>query len=55
MDLKKVFQMPGMQGVLPFSSAIGLEKENIRINEDGNIALTPHPFGDKGKASFYYD
>ncbi len=51
MDLKKVFQMPEMKALL-FSSAIGLEKENIRINEDGNIALTPHPFGDKARHPF---
>ncbi len=29
----------------------GLEKENVRVNQDGTLALTPHPavFGDKGK------
>lgn len=29
----------------------GLEKENVRVNPDGTLALTPHPevFGDKGK------
>ena len=28
----------------------GLEKENVRVNQDGTLALTPHPavFGDKG-------
>ena len=27
----------------------GLEKENVRVNQDGTLALTPHPavFGDK--------
>ena len=51
MDLKEVFQMPKMKALL-LSSAIGLEKENIRICQDGNIALTPHPFGDKARHPF---
>ena len=31
--------------------SFGLEKENVRVNQDGTLALTPHPavFGDKGK------
>ena len=51
MDMKSVFRMPGMKELL-LSSAIGLEKENIRIHEDGNIAMTPHPFGDKARHPF---
>ena len=51
MELKKVFQIPEMKALL-LSSAIGLEKENIRIHGDGNIAMTPHPFGDKAKHPF---
>ena len=51
MDLKQIFQMPEMKQYL-LSSAIGLEKENIRIHEDGNIACTPHPFGDKARHPF---
>ena len=51
MDLRTIFQMPEMKRYL-LSSAIGLEKENIRIHEDGNIACTPHPFGDKARHPF---
>lgn len=51
MDLRKIFQMPEMKALL-LGSAIGLEKENIRIHEDGNIAYTPHPFGDKARHPF---
>ncbi len=51
MELKEVFQKPEMKALL-LSSAIGLEKENIRIHEDGSLAMTPHPFGDKAKHPF---
>lgn len=29
----------------------GLEKENVRVNQDGTLALTPHPavFGRQGE------
>ncbi len=51
MDLKQIFQMPEMKKLL-LSSAIGLEKENIRVHADGSIAMTPHPFGDKARHPF---
>ena len=51
MDLREIFQMPEMKELL-LSSAIGLEKENIRVLEDGSIANTPHPFGDKARHPF---
>ncbi len=33
----------------------GLEKENVRVTERGNLVLTPHPkaFGDREKESIY--
>ena len=51
MELKEVFRNPEMKALL-LGSAIGLEKENIRVHQDGNIAMTPHPFGDKAKHPF---
>lgn len=38
-------------GSLLLSGNFGLEKENVRTDLAGNIALTPHPeaFGDKAK------
>ena len=32
----------------------GLEKENVRVTESGNLALTPHPkaFGDREKNAY---
>lgn len=51
MELRKIFQMPEMKELL-LASAIGLEKENIRVLEDGSIAMTPHPFGDKARHPF---
>lgn len=51
MDLKELFKKPELRELL-LSSSIGLEKENIRVLEDGNIAMTPHPFGNKAKHPF---
>lgn len=51
MELRKIFQMPEMKALL-LSSAIGLEKENIRVLQDGSIAMTPHPFGNKARHPF---
>ncbi len=50
-DLRRIFEMPAMKSLL-LSSAIGLEKENIRVHADGTVALTPHPFGDKARHPF---
>jgi glutamate--cysteine ligase len=50
-ELKEIFKKPEMKKLL-FSSAIGLEKENIRVHEDGNFVETPHPFGDKARHPF---
>ena len=51
MDLKEIYKRPEMKSLL-LSSAIGLEKENIRVHEDGNFVDTPHPFGDKARHPF---
>lgn len=51
MDLKEFYKRPEMKALL-LRSAIGLEKENIRVHEDGNFVLTPHPFGNKAKHPF---
>ena len=51
MDLREIFQKPELRQLL-LSSSIGLEKENIRVHEDGNFVLTPHPFGNKAKHPF---
>ncbi|MDD6024446.1 MAG: bifunctional glutamate--cysteine ligase GshA/glutathione synthetase GshB [Oscillospiraceae bacterium] len=51
MDLKDVYKLPEMKELL-LASAIGLEKENIRVHQDGNFSLTPHPFGNKAKHPF---
>ena len=52
MDLREIFiNQPEMKELL-LRSAIGLEKENIRVLEDGNIAMTPHPFGNKATHPF---
>ena len=51
MDLKQVYKMPEMKQLL-LASAIGLEKENIRVHADGRFVDTPHPFGDKAKHPF---
>lgn len=51
MELREIFKRPEMRELL-LSSAIGLEKENIRVHESGNIAYTPHPFGNKAKHPF---
>lgn len=51
MELREIFKRPEMRELL-LSSAIGLEKENIRVHEDGHIAYTPHPFGNKAKHPF---
>ena len=37
---------------LLFGSSIGLEKENIRVNGDGRMVYTPHPFGNKSHHPF---
>ena len=33
----------------------GLEKENLRVDREGHLALTPHPavFGDKEKSLYH--
>ncbi len=51
MELRTIFHRPEMKALL-LSSAIGLEKENIRVREDGTIAMTSHPFGDKARHPF---
>ena len=51
MDLKQIYKMPEMKSLL-LGSAIGLEKENIRIHADGGFVHTPHPFGDKARHPF---
>lgn len=52
MELREIFiQQPEMKELL-LRSAIGLEKENIRVHGDGNIAMTPHPFGNKATHPF---
>ena len=51
LDLKQVYKLPEMKSLL-LNSAIGLEKENIRIHADGNFVHTPHPFGDKARHPF---
>lgn len=51
MDLKEIFKKPEMKHLL-LSSSIGLEKENIRVHEDGNFVFTPHPFGNKARHPF---
>ena len=51
LDLKQVYKLPEMKSLL-LNSAIGLEKENIRIHADGNFVQTPHPFGDKARHPF---
>ena len=37
-----------------FKGSFGIEKENLRVNSDGHLALTPHPkvFGDKMENPF---
>ena len=51
MELRELFRMPELKALL-LRSAIGLEKENIRVHADGNLALTPHPFGNKARHPF---
>ncbi len=51
MELREIFLQPEMKALL-LSSAIGLEKENIRVHRNGDIAMTPHPFGDKARHPF---
>ena len=51
MDLKEIYKRPEMKALL-LSSAIGLEKENIRVHSDGNFVDTPHPFGNKARHPF---
>ena len=51
MELREIFRDAEMKKLL-MRSAIGLEKENIRVHEDGNFVLTPHPFGNKAKHPF---
>ena len=51
LDLKQIYKMPEMKSLL-LNSAIGLEKENIRVHSDGNFVHTPHPFGDKARHPF---
>ena len=51
LDLKQIYKMPEMKSLL-LNSAIGLEKENIRVHADGNFVHTPHPFGDKARHPF---
>ncbi len=50
MDMKSssIFAEPWAQPYL-LEGAFGLEKEHVRVDEAGNLALTPHPraFGDK--------
>ncbi len=50
-EMSEIFRLPEVQKLL-FGSAIGLEKENVRVWEDGHMALTPHPFGNKSKHPF---
>ena len=52
MELREIFiKQPEMKELL-LRSAIGLEKENMRVWGDGHIALTPHPFGNKATHPF---
>ena len=51
MELRELFRKPELKALL-LRSAIGLEKENVRVLEDGGIAQTPHPFGNKAKHPF---
>lgn len=51
MELRELFRKPELKELL-LRSAIGLEKENIRVHEDGNFVLTPHPFGNKAQHPF---
>ena len=52
MELRDIFiNNPEMKELL-LRSAIGLEKENMRVLGDGHIAMTPHPFGNKATHPF---
>lgn len=52
MELREIFiKQPEMKELL-LRSAIGLEKENMRVWGGGHIALTPHPFGNKATHPF---
>ena len=51
MELRELFRKPELKDLL-LRSAIGLEKENIRVHADGNFVLTPHPFGNKARHPF---
>jgi glutamate--cysteine ligase len=50
-EMSEIFKLPEVQKLL-FESAIGLEKENVRVWDDGHMATTPHPFGNKSKHPF---
>lgn len=44
----QLYKRPDIKALL-FDGDIGLEKENIRVHENGYLAMTPHPFGNKAK------
>ena len=50
-DLTELYALPEVRELL-FGSSIGLEKENIRVNEQGTLVYTPHPFGNKSQHPF---
>lgn len=44
----ELYKKPEIKKLL-LSGDLGLEKENIRVSENGYLAQTPHPFGNKSK------
>lgn len=48
MQMMELFKKPEIKALL-FNGNIGLEKENIRVYENGYLAPTKHPFGNKSE------
>ncbi len=46
-----LYALPEVRDLL-LGSSIGLEKENIRVDGEGRMVYTPHPFGNKSEHPF---